>query len=660
MAVSVTVLAVAAVVCLLIQPLAGILIIATLAAFVLANLFLAVRMRGMQKRDQYTHSMYPLLGETLSSFNRPVAIISADNTLAWYNVVFGELQEAHGVRLGAQLNDQFGGMLSYSALKRAFESDDDRINLSLSSGEFSVEAVPCTYMSKKFFAAIFHDRSEYTALANEFGNSKWHIAAISFDNSNEIKEVHDNYREIAGKIALLLADWADSIDGILTENENGKYMLAFTHDHLAEMVDSRFDILDKVAAASRDSILPLTVSIGISSCDGTPKEKYTSANAALSLAYQKGGAIAVLIGEDGKNLEFGGRTKPVQSQSPTRSRICKDMLKHHVSISSNVLIFGHERPDYDSIASCIGIACFVREVGGSAKIIVDTEYDGIRPVLDFISGDRNFDDLFVSRTYGQELLGPDTLLIVTDVSNPDKFESPEIYHNANRVIIIDHHAKSGDLDNNVAHLYIDPSASSASEMVAEICEFEIKQTYLGANVADLLLTGIMLDTDRLMKETGARTFSACRYLSKEGAETWRALQFFKNSADENRVITNTVSTMTVYRDSFALATINDLEGSYTVTAAKTANSMLAIEGITASFVLYFNNGRVNISARSDHTVNVKNIVAALGGGGHFQAAGGVVTVFHDDGSPSYVKDMTNATDLLKKEIDRYMDSLGES
>ncbi len=657
---SVTVLAVAAVVCMLFDSLAGFLVAAVLVIFILVNLFLAVRMRGMQKRDQYTHSIYPLLAETLSSFDRPVAIISSDNTLAWFNIGFGELSEARGIRLGTQLADKFGGMLTYSELKRAYESTDNHIEIKLAEGDYRAEAVPCVYMNKKFFAAIFHDRSEYTELAKLFDSNKYHIAAIAFDNSSEIKEVHDNYREIAGKIAVLLLNWADSIDGILVENENGVYILAFTHDHLAQMVDSRFDILDKVTEASRDSILPLTVSIGISSSDGTPKEKYLSARSALSLAYQKGGAIAVLIGDDGKNLEFGGRTKPVQSQSPTRSRICRDMLKHHISISSNVLIFGHERPDYDSIASCIGMSCFVKEVGGNAKIIIDTEYSGIHPVLDFISSDRDFDDLFVPATYGQELLGPDTLLIITDVSNPTKFECPEIYHNANRVIIIDHHAKSGELDNNVVHLYIDPSASSASEMVAEICEFEIKQTYLGATAANLLLTGIMLDTDRLMKETSARTFAACRYLSKEGAETWRTLRFFKNTSDENRVITNTVNNMIMYRDCCAVATINDLEGSYTITAAKAANSMLTIEGISASFVLYFNDRRINISARSDHTVNVKNIVAALGGGGHFQAAGGVVTVFHDNNVSSYVKDMTNAVDLLKKEIDRYFDSLGES
>lgn len=653
-------LAVAAIICLLFDRLSGVIIAVVLAVFIAVNVILAVSMRGMQKRKQITHDLHPLLGETLLASRSPVAIVSSDNRLEWYNNEFGALQGARGIRLGMSLSDKFDGMLTYSALKRSYESKSDGAKITIADSDYRVEASPCNYMSKQFFAAILRDMSDYTALSKEYGDNKWHIAAISLDNSSEIKEVHDNYREIAAKIVVLLTDWATSIDGIFIENENGRFILAFTHDHLAAMVDSHFDILDRVTEISRDSILPLTVSIGISSCDGTPSDKYQSANAALSLAYQKGGAIVVLLGEDGKNLEFGGKTKPVQSQSPTRSRICRDVLKRHISNSSNVLIFGHERPDYDSIASCIGLACFVREVGGDPKIIVGEEYNAILPIFEFIKDDKYFDDMFVSETYGQELLGPDTLLIISDVSNPAKFECPEIYHNANRVIIIDHHAKSGELDNNVEHLYIDPSASSASELVAEICEFEIKQTYLGANVANLLLTGIMLDTDRLMKETGARTFAACRYLSKEGAETWRTMQFFKNTADENSIITNTVGTMTVYRDSYAIATINDLDGSYTVTAAKAANNMLTIEGITASFVLYFNSGRINISARSDHTVNVKNIVAALGGGGHFQAAGGVITVFHDNNTSSYVKDMTNATDLLKKEIDRYIDSLGES
>lgn len=654
------ILTVASITCFFIDTLAGALLASALLIFVLVNVILALRMRGMQKRDQYSNSINPLLTETLSKLDKPVAVLSSKNTLVWYNLAFGTLPEARNIRLGSPLGDTLGSMLSYSSLKRTSESDNKYIDLPLTNGCYRVEAVNCTYLSKQFFAAILNDRSEYSALSKEIDDNKVHVAAISFDNSNEIKDVHDNYREISTKITAKLIEWAEEIGGIITEDETGKYLLVFAHSHLDEMVETKFEILDRVTEISHDSILPMTVSIGISSTIGTLEQKYDAAKAALNLAYQKGGSIAVLVSEDGENIEFGGRTKPVQSQSSIRSRICKDILKGNIKTSSNVLIFGHERPDYDSIASCIGLAHFAKSLGVETKIIVDTEYPGITQILKYISTDNEFDNVFISSTYGQELLGPDTLLVVSDVSNPAKFESPEIYHNANRVIIIDHHAKTGDLDNNVIHLYIDPSASSASELVSEICEFEIKQTYLGANIANLLLTGIMLDTDRLTKETGARTFAACRYLSKEGAETWRTLQFFKNTPTENQIITNTISGMTMYRGIYAIGAISDTDGSFTVAAAKAANSMLTIEGVSASFVLYFNNGRINISARSDHTVNVKNIVATLGGGGHFQSAGGVLTVFHDDDTTSFVKDMTNATELLMRAIDNYIDSLGEA
>ena len=56
-------------------------------------------------------------------------------------------------------------------------------------------------------------------------------------------------------------------------------------------------------------------------------------------------------------------------------------------------------------------------------------------------------------------------------------------------------------------------------------------------------------------------------------------------------------------------------------AAKAADRLLSIEGVCASFVLCTIGNEVSISARSDGNVNVQLVLEALGGGGHFDAAG---------------------------------------
>jgi c-di-AMP phosphodiesterase-like protein len=55
--------------------------------------------------------------------------------------------------------------------------------------------------------------------------------------------------------------------------------------------------------------------------------------------------------------------------------------------------------------------------------------------------------------------------------------------------------------------------------------------------------------------------------------------------------------------------------------AQTANELLSVVGVKASFVLTFYNNQVYISARAIDEVNVQLIMERLGGGGHLNIAG---------------------------------------
>ena len=62
----------------------------------------------------------------------------------------------------------------------------------------------------------------------------------------------------------------------------------------------------------------------------------------------------------------------------------------------------------------------------------------------------------------------------------------------------------------------------------------------------------------------------------------------------------------------------------TVVAAQTADDLLEIFGIQASFVFTYYQSKVYISARSIDEVNVHVIMEKLGGGGHQNVAGAQV------------------------------------
>ena len=97
----------------------------------------------------------------------------------------------------------------------------------------------------------------------------------------------------------------------------------------------------------------------------------------------------------------------------------------------------------------------------------------------------------------------------------------------------------------------------------------------------------------------------------------------------------------LYRQEIAIAALNS--PTTRVLAAQAADELLNISGITASFVLYPDEGVVFISARSIGSANAQMILEPLGGGGNTATAGAQVR----DAS---VKEVL---DRLVESIDKY-------
>ena len=75
------------------------------------------------------------------------------------------------------------------------------------------------------------------------------------------------------------------------------------------------------------------------------------------------------------------------------------------------------------------------------------------------------------------------------------------------------------------------------------------------------------------------------------------------------------------RDDIVVATGTDNQEYDSVTAAKTADTLLSMVDINAAFVIIKRtDGVIAISARSSGTINVQTVMEALGGGGHFTNA----------------------------------------
>jgi len=304
----------------------------------------------------------------------------------------------------------------------------------------------------------------------------------------------------------------------------------------------------------------------------------------------------------------------------------------------------------------MAIFCGVR-----VNVIVNEKDPNLERCFEMLRSSPEYRNIFVSAAEAQDMLTSETLLVITDVNNKLQYEAPAIAENAFTTVIIDHHRKTAEFKVQPAVAYIEPSASSACELVAEILEQSMPAGQLLKSEADIMFAGILLDTNQFTQRTGTRTFSAALYLRGEGANPADAQQLFKINLDdfvrEARFTTNVY----IYRGFIAIA-VSDAnvsnnsdesgDNSYSsssdrLAAAKAADKLLTVDGVAASFALCRIGGAVHISARSSGGVNVQLILEKIGGGGHFESAGAQL---------EGVK-MSDALTKLKEAIDQYLREL---
>lgn len=448
------------------------------------------------------------------------------------------------------------------------------------------------------------------------------VAYIVIDNLDELVQIEqENLSSAAAQVEIVLRDFAESFNGILKSYERDKYVFLYRASHLQTLIDDKFDILEKVRSVRVGAnYFPVTISIGTSTIGETLGEKEKSAQAALEMALARGGDQAVVKTEKGVNI-FGGITKTVQKRTTIKSRTVAQALASLVAGSRNVLIMGHRNPDFDSIGSCVGAAKFCMLCGVKCNIIINRKDPNLKKCFDLLSGLPAYDDIFVDAESGQNLINSKTLLIITDVNNPKQFEAPLIAENVHRVVYIDHHRMTGEFEIPPALYYIEPSASSASELVSEILE----QAAIGSlkkEEAEMLYAGIILDTKRFSINTGVRTFTSALYLRGEGADPIEVQELFRTDLTDMEREARFEINIARYRKYIAIAVnpYQDNVATDRIIAAKVADKLLTAENVLASFALCEIDGAIRISARSTGTINVQIILERIGGGGHYDAA----------------------------------------
>ncbi|MBR3172200.1 MAG: DHH family phosphoesterase [Lachnospiraceae bacterium] len=492
------------------------------------------------------------------------------------------------------------------------------------AGELFGEDAEETGDSNSMIAIYLFDETELAAIREDRDNNRICCGLLSIDNYEEALESVEELRRsllvalVERKINKYFAD----VDGIVRKTEKDKYFFLIRKSSLDALEAGKFSLLEDVKTVNVGNELALTISMGISYGSHYYIQNAEQARSAIDIALGRGGDQVVV--KEGYNTRyFGGKTESVEKYTRVKARVKAHALKEIITGKSSVFIMGHHIPDMDVLGAAVGIYACAKSLNKPAYIVMDNPPDAISMMVDTFKDSPVYgEEMFISSRDAIEMMNSAAVLVVVDTNKPSYTECEDLLRRTNAIVVLDHHRQGKEMIQNAVLSYIEPYASSASEMVAEIVQYFDDALKIRPIEADAMYGGIMVDTSNFLTRTGVRTFEAAAYLRRNGADVTRIRKMLRDTMEDVRAKATAIAGAEIYEQCYAIS-ICPSSGlkSPTVVCAQTANELLSVVGVKASFVLTFYNNQVYISARAIDEVNVQLIMERLGGGGHLNIAG---------------------------------------
>ncbi|SFO59917.1 c-di-AMP phosphodiesterase, consists of a GGDEF-like and DHH domains [Pseudobutyrivibrio sp. JW11] len=474
-------------------------------------------------------------------------------------------------------------------------------------------------------AIILFDETDIQATKAKINDQGMVMALLYVDNYDEVFDQVENAKR-SMLLALLdrkINKYFGEADAIVSRLEKDKYLIMFQHKYLKNFEDDKFSIVEDITGIKMGNDKDITVSIGIGLGSDNYNQKAQYAHVAIDLALARGGCQVVV--KNGQDVSYyGTHGKEVERSTRVKARVKAQALRELMETRERIIVMGHNLSDADCLGASVGVFCAGREIGKPVNIVIDTITSSMRPVVESFTEKGEYpDDMFITSEQALNLCNENTLIMVVDTNRPSYVECPGLLYKNKNIVVIDHHRQVEEIIENPILSYIEPYASSASEMIAEVLQYFAEKININPTEADCIYAGILIDTNNFMTKTGVRTFEAAAFLRRNGAEVTRVRKMLRENMETYKARAEIVRNAAVYRDAFAIAECEpdgNLE-SPTVVGAQAANELLNIVGIKASFVLTKYMDKIFISSRSIDEIDVQSIMARLGGGGHVNIAG---------------------------------------
>lgn len=490
------------------------------------------------------------------------------------------------------------------------------------------------------------DNSYDKSIINAYYRETPVIMIVQIDNYDEIQSSVDetNRPLVYAEIDKAINKFAVDYGGFARKYESDKYICIFRKEDFTKMTKDKFPITEAIKEAEAYSSIPPTLSIGVGTAIDTPLEVYKLAHLALDVALGRGGD-QIVVNDSNAMSFYGGKKKAVEKHNKVKARVVANALSQLIDQSTSVYVMGHKNPDMDSFGSCLGLYSIVRARNKNCKIVlkevtpaINSLYNDIKNRLGYIIED------IVSPEEAEEMVDNNSLVVVLDNHREKSTEAPALLDKTERLVLIDHHRRGVDYIEDPTLTYLEPYASSTSELITELIQYSEDDIEIETAVADGLLAGITVDTKAFTLQTGVRTFEAASVLKRFGADSAKVKRLFREPKNVVKERAKLVADSVFYKDIIAISRLEEQTENSVLIAAQAADSMLDIQGIKASFVLTYYRDHIHISARSIGEISVQLILEKIGGGGHQTSAGAQLSGIG----------MNAAEEVLIKAIDDYL------
>lgn len=593
--------------------------VTTLLLFIIINYLLWTYSETVKKElDSYISDLsYQIKrGEHEAIIKLPIGIViyNEDFDIEWLSPYLQSASKDEESMIGKKVEDLFPG------IKEALEDNHSMNNIEWRGNHYRVR------VEKDLRTIYFENVSKYLEAKNKLESNSPVFGWLFLDNYDEVTKGLDD-RAISNFNSLIttyLSNWAKQHNIYYKRLENDKYLLLLRYDEVLRLEEEKFNIVNNMRDYTSKRNLPLTVSIGMSYGEATFDELSSYAQKDLDLALGRGGDQAIVREVEKEPRYYGGTTNPMEKRTRVRSRMISEALQEQILQAPTTYIMGHKYPDMDALGSSLGIARIAMMLEKDCKVIIDQNKIG-KDIEKLLKEIKKYSDSYkniITPKEAFESIEENDLVVMVDHHKSSMSIAPQLNEKSKNLVIIDHHRRGDDFPEKPTLVYIEPYASSASELIVELFEYvSTDSNTINRIEATTLLGGIIVDTNNFTLRTGSRTFDAASYLQSVGANTVTIQRILKEDPKNYLTRIEILKTFKFIADGLAISYGTESQSFNQVVAAQTADTMLSMTEVEASFtIIRLDEDTVGISARSLGKVNVQRIMEEMDGGGHLTNA----------------------------------------